>query len=329
MREGQDANAPAPPGYRLRHTPRSGHIRKRGGGVGFYIKRELSARIISQPPGLPIEQMWFALNINSEKVAIGTAYRPPWFNIDSFFDSLTETICTLGNYDHILLLGDFNINLLNEHQSNAKKLLNFLNYMNLTQYVNKPTHFTEHSETLIDVVCCNTRISKLAVNYLPHLSSHAFVTCELNIKKIKHPPRRLVYRPLKDIDRDLFYEHIDCTPWEDIVVGDVNDMVNSFTTCLLLLLDIHAPIKTTYTRDYSCPWITPAIKKMMRLRDEAYARCKQTTEHAHKIYYKELKSIVNTAMHTEKRAFFNEQINYIANPRKLWNSIKSNVIRLK
>ncbi|XP_047984695.1 uncharacterized protein LOC125225161 [Leguminivora glycinivorella] len=43
LRAGQEARAPAPAGYRLRHVPRApGGARTRGGGVGFYIKRGIS-----------------------------------------------------------------------------------------------------------------------------------------------------------------------------------------------------------------------------------------------------------------------------------------------
>lgn len=50
LHEGQDAKAPAAPGYRLRHTPRPRTLAGRGGGVGFYVKEELHTRVRAHPP---------------------------------------------------------------------------------------------------------------------------------------------------------------------------------------------------------------------------------------------------------------------------------------
>ncbi|CAH2109123.1 unnamed protein product [Euphydryas editha] len=51
LRPGEDGRAPRLPGYRLRHIPRPTEIRSRGGGVGFYIKRGISARGVGLQEG--------------------------------------------------------------------------------------------------------------------------------------------------------------------------------------------------------------------------------------------------------------------------------------
>lgn len=49
LREGEDALAPSPRGYRLRHIPRPKGRFSRGGGVGFYLRRGIAARPLHHP----------------------------------------------------------------------------------------------------------------------------------------------------------------------------------------------------------------------------------------------------------------------------------------
>ncbi|CAK1553150.1 unnamed protein product [Leptosia nina] len=49
LREGETGRAPQVTGYRLRHIPRPPSVRTRGGGVGFYINKMMSVRLLSHP----------------------------------------------------------------------------------------------------------------------------------------------------------------------------------------------------------------------------------------------------------------------------------------
>lgn len=80
LRQGGEARAPVLPGYSLRHVPRPVTVRRgRGGGVGFYIKRGVNARI--WPCAIDhrfdsVEQMWVTIRLHGKRICIGTAYRP-------------------------------------------------------------------------------------------------------------------------------------------------------------------------------------------------------------------------------------------------------------
>lgn len=130
---GQEARAPTVPGYRLRNTPRPQHMRGgRGGGVAFYVKQGMRVRYVKHPNG-GIEQMWLSTIVNGYRVIVGTAYRPQWLNVDLFIDALTESVTFFSNYDHVVLLGDFNINLLDSSNNSVIKFNQFLSCMDLKQ----------------------------------------------------------------------------------------------------------------------------------------------------------------------------------------------------
>lgn len=189
------------PGYRLRHLPRPRELRKaRGGGLGFYINRGLNVRTLKHPvTHVEVEQMWVSLRINSFNFLIGTGYRPHWVNVDNFLDSLTDSITSLGSFDYTVLLGDFNINLLS-NDSKSSRLQQFLQCIDLKNWVREPTHFTETTESLIDLLITDAPVTNIYLVRSPELGGHSMVLAEIKIKKPKIPRRNISFRPLKNID---------------------------------------------------------------------------------------------------------------------------------
>lgn len=331
LRPGEEGRAPTVPGYRLRHTPRPLTVRGgRGGGVGFYLKRGLTVRTCSIPTDPryeSIEQMWITLSLNGIKLAIGTAYRPPRSDLDLFLDAITDTISSLTNCDHYVLLGDFNVNILNT-SCQSQKLFEFLNSLNLKQLVNSPTHFTDHSETLIDLVCTNINHTSVCVEPFGAIHGHSLVICKINIKRCKHKPQTVTYRPIKKINREKFDDDLLHMNWEAICdLPHINDMIEQLNRNMITIFDEHAPVKTSLIKDHTYPWITDTIKFMMNLRNEALAKYRTTKSESKKVYYKQLKSLVSSSLFYEKVAYFKQNINNkINDPKTLWKNLKSTVL---
>uniref|UniRef100_A0A2A4KAV4 Reverse transcriptase domain-containing protein n=1 Tax=Heliothis virescens TaxID=7102 RepID=A0A2A4KAV4_HELVI len=331
LRPGEEGRAPTVPGYRLRHTPRPLTVRGgRGGGVGFYLKRGLTVRACSTPTDPryeSIEQMWITLSLNGVKLAIGTAYRPPRSDLDLFLDAITDTISSLTKCDHYVLLGDFNVNMLNTG-CQTLKVCEFLNSLSLKQLVDSPTHFTDHSQTLIDLVCTNINNTSVCVEPFGAIHGHSLVICKLNIKRSKYKPHTVAYRPITKIDRDKFDDELAHLDWEVIRnLPNVNDMVEALNRNIVSVFDKHAPVKTCLIKDHSHPWITDTIKFMMHLRNEALAKYRKIRSESKKVYYKQLKSLVSSSLFYEKVAYFKQNINNKINePKTLWKNLKSTVL---
>ncbi|CAG9584366.1 unnamed protein product [Danaus chrysippus] len=290
LRSGEDGRAPVVAGYRLRHIPRPVEIRSRGGGVGFYIKRGISVRTLMHPISPPVEQMWIATKINGKTIIIGTAYRPPWGNVTTFFDALTETIGSLPIHDHLYVLGDFNINCIDTRDIHRQVLDQFLSTHDLRQYVTEPTHFTANCESLIDLICSNTLVNQIRIDYVAEFGGHAFISCEVSIKRYKISPKTILNRPLKDINPEHLNETLNLMNWESVTdIEEINDMVAVFNSNLLWVFDLLAPSKLICFRENQRPWITYNIKLLMSRRDAAHVRAKGSTSETSISYYKDLK----------------------------------------
>lgn len=335
LRDREDGRAPTVPGYRLRHTPRPAATRRgRGGGVGFYVKRGISVRPLAVPHPLvgvaQTEQMWLSVNVKGMRFILGTAYRPPWYGAEDFFDALTDSISSFNNYDKVVLLGDFNINIIDTNEVKTRLLYRFLNSFNLNNHVNEPTHFTAHSQTVIDLICSDAPVTKVSVHYVPELGGHAFVTAELKIKKPKIACKVIKYRPLKSINLDIFNMDLEYLDWDSIItIDNVDDMVTQFNEMLLDLFDRHAPERQTAISERCKPWLTDTVRHIMRLRDESHTRYRKTNLDKDKTQYKSLKHLASVSLSCEKSAFFRQQINSnVKNSKLMWQNLKNNILSL-
>ena len=70
-----------------------------------------------------------------------------WSFIEKSFDRAYNT-----NIDNIIILGDFNINMYQNHDN---KLSNLISSYHSHQIISEPTHFTKSSCSLIDIISVN------------------------------------------------------------------------------------------------------------------------------------------------------------------------------
>lgn len=63
IRDGEEALVPSIPHYRFIHKARKG---KRGGGVGFYVRKGLITKIHRHPQSL-LEQLWLEVRLQTRK----------------------------------------------------------------------------------------------------------------------------------------------------------------------------------------------------------------------------------------------------------------------
>jgi hypothetical protein len=114
---------------------------------------------------------------------LGGFYRPPnvqnWEVIEQSIDLAAST-----NITHMVITGDFNDNLLAVKRHNSR-MGQLINRFNLTQLITEPTHFTESSATLIDLMLVNdgnnVKISGVGEPvYSDAVRYHCPVYCVLN-----------------------------------------------------------------------------------------------------------------------------------------------------
>ena len=117
-----------------------------GGGVSIYCNDQLTVNCIDNLCYVTdyIECCTVKIKINSRTIFVIAVYRPPGGSLDTFNENMIEILndSSLRNCE-IVVLGDFNINLINYHDSNIN-VRNFVLNMFSHHYISvisKPTRF--------------------------------------------------------------------------------------------------------------------------------------------------------------------------------------------
>ncbi|CAC5401200.1 unnamed protein product [Mytilus coruscus] len=133
------------PGYKIFRKDRQS---KDGGGLLVYVKDSIAVKNMSDLSINTLETLWLEVELpKSKPLFICTVYRPPnspqsWIDL---FEAEFDT--ALSENKDIILMGDFNIDLI---KIDNKKWMNFINHFNLQQLICPAKRICDNSETLID-----------------------------------------------------------------------------------------------------------------------------------------------------------------------------------
>ena len=172
------------PGYKLFRRDR---LHADRGGVAIYIKTQISAKYIQlKYKELEPELLCIEADINRTKVFIGVLYKSPKSKYWVYDNVLEELAFLTTKYDHNIIMGDLNIDQLKRNTAAYRYLHNsFLDPLQLTQLVTKPTRITEKTSTLLDLIMVtapeNVKVSN--VTDIPGISDHFLIYMAYNITR--------------------------------------------------------------------------------------------------------------------------------------------------
>ena len=302
---------------------------KRGGGVLWYIRDHYRAKLIKTPTSLAIpEMLWIEVTSAGKKIALGCLYKAPKIPYRVFANLYDCLLSIYAQYDHTILLGDFNSNWLDLNAYNTKMLLDsFIEPFSLKQLVNKPTRITQTSSTLIDLILVTKPENALfsGVCDAPGVSDHCFTYVAYSLKKEKFKPYTVTKRDFKNINWNSFNHDVEYAPWENIFcVGNINEKVTILENYMNDILDKHAPYKSFVVKkpNYT-PWIDNKIRHLMNIRDSLKNEFNVTGDSTKFDLYKDLRNKVTSARRLAQRKMFNETINKSAgNSKKFYEAAK-------
>ena len=160
---------------------RKDRTRDHHGGVMIYVKDSVHYTRRNDLEPLNIECIWIEIQLKQTRILFGLFYRPP--NSDALYLSAIEDSISLAldtQISNIIVTGDFNLNVLNPHTSN--KISDICTQFSLYQTITEPTHFTEHSSSLIDVVFTSDNSNILYSGVLDSAITNSII-CSLSVKR--------------------------------------------------------------------------------------------------------------------------------------------------
>ncbi len=286
-------------------TPeRKDRVGDRHGGVILYIRDSLfhkRRRDIEIPV---IESIWIEVVSNKKHFLFGVFYRPPNSNAlynNSIEDSIQLAIDT-GLRD-IVIVGDFNYNVLNP-QTN-RKVSSICSQFALSQCISSATHFTEHSESIIDLLFVSNKDSVvISGTGDPFLPQETRYHCPIyGLLKFCKPKFKSFKRKIWQYDLgnyDLLRRDASTFNWNDLKSHEVNEYADNITNKIITLASSHIPNKDILVRQFEPPWITTNIKRMIRKRKRLYHKAKETNNLLHWTSFQKFRNDVISAIRQSK-----------------------------
>jgi hypothetical protein len=312
---------------------------KIGGGLAIFIKNDLNFKArydIHFPEDkqdmfdcLFIEIM--SDNASSKNVLFGVFYRSPKHScLSQFNQCLLALLNDLTRENkHIILVGDFNINLLNFNENS--KIRDFLDLHlsnNLVPQITVPTRVTDSSATLIDHIYTNLDNDKLtAGTLLTDITDHH---CNfLLINKWKNDPNKepkyITYRKFNESNIESLNNALSNTDWSSVLAcSNPNVAYDLFIQTYLALFNIHLPLVTKRFNKYKHKlqsWMTKGILKSMKTKEKLYLASRKGSSAA-KEKYKQFLSAYNKVIRNAKKLYWENKFESSAkNIKETWKNI--------
>ena len=218
-----------------------------------------------------VESVWVEIKAHKSKpLLVGFVYRNPaslfeWYD---HFVTMLDKVTSCGA--DVLLLGDFNINLLAPPPPAWDSTVTMLG---LSQLITEPTRVTVTTKTLLDHVYTNNRskVSSTAVLRVG-FSDHDAVACQWASKVYiegKGQHKTIFYRSMKNFNKDAFFADLYVTPFSNVSAYDNPDeALSEWYRLFLGVLDRHAPLREKRVKQEKFPqWLNRDIIEAMALRD--------------------------------------------------------------
>lgn len=311
------------PGFVLLRNDRTG---KGGGGVAMYIRANLDYKIVVQSPSsysASSEYLFTELNFNSRKALVGVVYAPPTVNYFDAFESLLEM--HIPNYDHCIIMGDFNTCLL-KMDSRSKKLENIIKSVNMTILPLSPTHHDpNYSDSLLDLIMISNsdHIATHGQYAAPGFSKHDLIYVSYKIKTPKIKPKLLLQRNFIKMNLEALSNDASKLDWDVLhQLPDVNKKITLFNDYINNLYNKHAPLRLVRMKHAPTPWLNDNIRKAMKFRDYLKRIYKTHPTEANLTQFKRARNRVNQLCRNAKRQYFHKTVSECTQ-QNVWKTLRS------
>ena len=296
---------------------------KKGGGVAIYVKSCLKAKCVSVSKNSNVEFINVEIGGSLNNVLVSCVYNPHRsHSLDSFFTILEPM---LTKFAHLIVCGDFNVNLL--RSDNLSK--SFVDAFTLTglSAINclHPTRFGEGSDpSLLDLFLVSDMSSVLHYSQISFVSDHDLIFCALDVRLERSSPVcERTYFDYKKINYDELYNAAINTNWDECWYGcTVDEKLNILRTQIAALFNSYVPIRKLRCESTSCPWYDANVKAAIDNKTKLYRKWKHKKTVTALTEYRNARNSATSTIRAAKKRFFANKLNASLPSKVLWNNIR-------
>lgn len=318
-------------GYKLLRCDR--RLRK-SGGVAIYVKDSVKYRFLTsseckydlpQQDRFMVDFLMIELVYPDVKILFGVFYKAVK---TSEFDVVRDVVSKYASdYEHVVLAGDFNENLLSEaRQSRMNEFKDIFSSNGLNILNNLPTHYQDTGASLLDLIVTRgtanvKRMEQLDTGMSLHDMLVMSYLCPSTIERDQ--PR--MCQDLRSIDEDALFVDACLLPWEEVLsMADSDSIVAFIAENLRFLMDKHAPLRPIRERlKCNAPWFTKDIAVSITERNSAkrYWRMTRTSD-AQRIY-RTLRNQTTALITKTKSKYYDKMFENCRDSKSIWSQLRA------
>ena len=248
-----------------------------------------------------------------ERTLIGVVYRPPGTSVELFHVILTNMLNKIKVENRrCYLMGDFNINLLNyESHTQTNDFLDLMYSFSLYPLIDKPTRVTSHSSTLIDNIFSNSFQDQLSGILYTDVSDHLPIYTIDNEHELSVEPVNVLHRRINDQLIEQFNAALGEHNWAELYrIERAEDSYNHISRVIQTKYEEIFPlIESKRKRKPDKPWITPAIKKSIYIKNKLYKLShRKPTNYYIDIKYRAYSACLKRVISLTKKQYYNSAL---------------------
>jgi exonuclease III len=316
-------------GYIPFHTVREQGRRR---GVSVFCREGLSVRLIDNlcVSDENIESCVVGVTIGrTTELSVFGIYRPHSGTIENFTETLNELFYKYNRIatDRVVLLGDFNANLLDVDSATINALSNFLRTFHFVPAITKATRFSPDTRivpTLLDHIWINSLDHYLSGIVSIDLTDHCpvFITVSINCEDNVYKKVKVTFRDQSKQNVDNFRSVLGETVWDFDSCTNINDKIDYLGGVLDDCYNRSFPLRIKYITEkrLNKPWLTRGILNSIRVKSKYFKfyRLGLITKEINNEYKNSLNNVIRNA----KRKYFCELFEANKNNlKKSWQGI--------
>ncbi|XP_057324196.1 uncharacterized protein LOC130666890 [Microplitis mediator] len=308
------------PSFTLFRNDRSNRI---GGGVALYVhnsissKHILSSTYLQNHPEYLFMEVWQSAR---QRILVGVVYNPPTSQSLDVLEADLDDV--LPHYSHAILIGDFNINMINVN-SKSESLLEFCRGLALNLIEYKATHHTVSCHSWIDHCLVSDLDSVLSSSQSeePFLADHDLISLKYKYNISYSARNKFWSRNWSGVDKNFLQDT--CSRLDLFDVDNANS-VDEMNTCIhdhiKKVTELVAPLREMSIREKPAPWINRDIKALQRRRSKLY-RIYRRSGYAFK-EYTNLRKVIKSRISEAKKRYFDQRFHNCKDAKSMWNDFR-------
>ncbi|MES9991692.1 MAG: reverse transcriptase domain-containing protein, partial [Candidatus Thiodiazotropha sp.] len=277
------------------------------GGVVIYVKEGIHYKRREDLEIRGTESIWIEVANSRKHILFGLFYRPPNADVN-YYSNIEDSLALAldSGIADVIVTGDFNLNAFSPRT--ARKIDSFCTQFSLYQSIDQPTHFTENSSSLIDLIMVSNKDNLILSGVGdPFLDQEFRYHCPIfGIYKFSKPKFKSFVRHIWRYeygDYNLLRQKAASTDWNSLQDDDTNTYANNLNITINTIAGECIPNKEIRVRPFELPWITCSIKRHIRKRKRAYKKAKRTNTNSNWTKFRKLRNEVTTMLRDSKTSF--------------------------